>query len=115
MNAKYLTTGGASSSRRVIHLDFNLVPDKSSKKYNPFKAKRMIQYIPGDAIGIVVPNEVALVNWLLFRLQLVRHKDQEFTFQTEGPTKARDIAMGSLPKRRSMEAASIPVKYRTPR
>ncbi len=118
VNAKYLTTGGQSSNRRVIHLDLNLLPDKSSKKYNPFKAKRMIQYIPGDAIGIVVPNDDSIVEWLLYRLQLTKNSDDEFIFETEGkdtPTPTRDIAMGGLPKRRSMQATSIPLKYRTPR
>jgi sulfite reductase alpha subunit-like flavoprotein len=113
-----LTSGGRTSNRRVIHLDLKLLPDKSSQKYNPFKAKRMLQYIPGDAIGVVVPNKTSLVNWLLHRLQLRTKKNEEFVFQTEGkgtPTPARDIAMGSLPRRRSMEAANVPKKYRTPR
>ena len=64
VDAKYLTTGGPGSSRRVVRMDFNLLPDKSSKQYNPFKAKKMIRYIPGDAIGVVAPNNSVLVNWL---------------------------------------------------
>ena len=115
VGAKYLTSGGATSTRRVIHLDLNLVPDRTSKEYNPFKAKRMIQYIPGDAIGIVVPNDNLVVEWLLWRLRLDDHSDDIFHFATNSPTPARDIAMGKLPHRRSKEAASIPRKYRTPR
>ena len=115
VGAKYLTSGGTTSSRRVIHLDLNLLPDRTSKEYNPFKAKRMIQYIPGDAIGIVVPNEESVVNWLLWRLNLSQHSDDMFRFEANSPTPARDIAMGKLPHRRSKEAASIPRKYRTPR
>ena len=75
-------------------MEFGLLPDQNE---NPFTSRKMIQYIPGDAIGVVVPNEDDLVEWMLWRLGLTDVADEVFSFESDA-AKQRDIAVGMLPR-----------------
>mmetsp|Transcript_23806 Transcript_23806/g.31125 ORF Transcript_23806/g.31125 Transcript_23806/m.31125 type:complete len:961 (-) Transcript_23806:204-3086(-) len=60
--ARYLTEGGRSSDRRVIHLELNL-------------GNSGIRYQPGDAIGIKCPNDALDVEFILARLEKFYGRD----------------------------------------
>ena len=57
--ATYLTSGGASSSRRVVHCELDVSGTVLEGAWSP-----------GDAIGVIAPNPRDLVQWLCARLGL---------------------------------------------
>jgi len=82
-NAKYLTAGGGDSTRRVIHMDIDV------------SGSALVgAWAPGDSIGIVAPNDGALVDRLCQRLGYA--PDVRLAIRTVGTT-AEGSSGGWLP------------------
>ena len=113
VGARYLTKGGSKAERRVIHLDIQLplqMQGSSVRRDSFNNAVPALKYAPGDAVGIICPNNTKLINWLLKRLGLYKFADKYFELQRIGAIGASKRAM-----RQATKAMSIPMHHRTPR
>eukprot|EP00943_MAST-04B_sp_MAST-4B-sp1_P003028 g3028.t1 len=115
VGARYLTKGGSAVDRRVIHIDIKLPHQLETSGNTPRRDSfnniiPALTYAPGDAVGIICPNDSKKVDWLLERLDLNKFADKYFELQRIGTVGTSKRAM-----RQANKAMGIPLNHRTPR